>query len=199
METTLSANQVKFIMDLIRSNKSFRKVIMNEAKEIYADIVSFTSNANCSCKKRVGAWIQKNSVKVEEIFQKFKKDENFGEDIPIKELKEESQKQLEKEVKKEIRDTSLEKTKNEGKIKAEGTIKHVSEINNNSEEVIQDNSRFGMKVAGQVVEIEPDPENYKSLIKTSQKEMWIYKGLSMMETYKMEGGEEKTVWLVFFY
>lgn len=199
METTLSANQVKFIMELIRSNKSFRKVIMSEAKEIYADIVSFTSNANCSCKKRVGAWIQKNSVKVEEIFQKFKNDENFEEDIPIKEIKEEAQKQLEKEVKKEIKNTSLEKTKNEGKVKAQGTTKHVSDINTIDEEIDQSNPRFGMKVAGQVIEIEPDPENYKSLIKTSQKEMWIYKGLSMMETYKMEGGEEKTVWLVFFY
>lgn len=188
METKLAANQAKYIMDLFRSDSNFNSAFMKICDEIRADAISFANNPNCNCRKRVGKWIQENSEKVIECFNNFKTEFNFEEEIPEKKLKQAAEKI--------IKEGSLIKTANNGSKKSQGTVKHISE-EDFDEDV--DKSRFGMKVAGEVVELDPDPEAYKSLIATAQKEMWIYKGLSVMETYKLVDGNETTVWLVFFY
>lgn len=187
MNTTFSSNQTKYIMNLIRENNEFQQRFIKISGEIRADVTSFINNPGCSCRKRVGAWIQTHSNEVDALFQTFKEETKFEEEIPEVELR--------PAVEKIKTEGSLTKTETEGKTKAEGTVKHISELANEN----VDKSRFGMKVAGEVVELDADPESYKSLIKTAQKEMWIYKGLSVMETYKLVNGAETTVWLVFFF
>lgn len=190
METKLSANQTKYILDLFRSDENFRNAFMKISGDIRADVVSFSNNPNCNCKKKVGKWIQTNSEQVIECFNQFKEKFDFKDEIPEKKLKPAAEKIL--------KEGSLIKTENDGYKKSQGTVKHIQKEEIEEDEEI-DKSRFGMKVAGEVVELDPNPESYKSLIGTAQKEMWIYKGLSVMETYKLVDGQETTVWLVFFY
>ena len=56
-------------------------------------------------------------------------------------------------------------------------------------------------MAGEVVELEPDPANYKELITHCKANHWRYKGLSVVETEKYDEEKDQTlvVWLVFFY
>lgn len=183
METKLAANQTKYIMDLFRSDENFKVAFMQICDEIKKDAISFAANPNCNCKRRVGKWIQTNSEKVIEVFNAFKEEFKFEGEIPEKQLKPAAEKII--------------KTANQGHKKSEGTVKHIADIVEEADDI--DKSRFGMKVAGEVVELDPDPEAYKALLETAQKEMWIYKGLSVMETYKLVDGTETTVWLVFFY
>lgn len=47
-------------MDLIRTSESFRTDFLKIASSIYADVVSYSQNANCSCKNAVGKFIGGN-------------------------------------------------------------------------------------------------------------------------------------------
>jgi hypothetical protein len=55
-------------------------------------------------------------------------------------------------------------------------------------------------VIGEVVEIEPNPDKYKEMMSIAR-EKWFYNGLNVTETLKTDPttGNEKVVWLVFFY
>lgn len=53
-----------------------------------------------------------------------------------------------------------------------------------------------MKVAGEVYEIDADPNQYKELIELSQSQRWLYRGLTVVEKTNDEG---KKVWMVMFY
>ena len=52
------------------------------------------------------------------------------------------------------------------------------------------------KVAGEVYEIEADPQQYKELIELSHTQRWIYRGINILESTNSEG---KKVWNVFFF
>lgn len=55
-------------------------------------------------------------------------------------------------------------------------------------------------IAGQVVEIFPDPSAYKSFMDHAKKNNWVYRGMNVMETIKQnDDGKEEVVWLLFFY
>lgn len=53
-----------------------------------------------------------------------------------------------------------------------------------------------MKVAGEVYEIDADPNQYKELVELSQSQRWLYRGLTVVEKVNDEG---KKVWMVMFY
>jgi len=53
-----------------------------------------------------------------------------------------------------------------------------------------------LKVAGEVYEIDADPNQFKELIETSQSQRWIFRGLNVLEKINSDG---KKVWMVFFY
>lgn len=53
-----------------------------------------------------------------------------------------------------------------------------------------------LKVAGEVYEIDADPNQFKELIETSQSQRWIFRGLNILEKVNSDG---KKVWMVFFY
>lgn len=53
-----------------------------------------------------------------------------------------------------------------------------------------------MKVAGEVYEIDADPNQYKELIELSQSQRWLYRGLTVVEKINDEG---KKVWMIMFY
>ena len=53
-----------------------------------------------------------------------------------------------------------------------------------------------MKVAGEVYEIDADPNQYKELVELSQSQRWLYRGLTVVEKINDEG---KKVWMVMFY
>lgn len=54
-------------------------------------------------------------------------------------------------------------------------------------------------VIGEVIEILPDPEEYKKVISIAR-EKWFYNGLNILETIKLDNsGIESTVWLLLFY
>jgi len=53
-----------------------------------------------------------------------------------------------------------------------------------------------MKVAGEVYEIDADPNQYKELVELSQSQRWIYRGLTVIEKINDDG---KKVWMVMFY
>ena len=53
-----------------------------------------------------------------------------------------------------------------------------------------------LKVAGEVYEIDADPNQFKELIETSQNQRWIFRGLNVLEKINSDG---KKVWMIFFY
>lgn len=53
-----------------------------------------------------------------------------------------------------------------------------------------------IRVAGEVYEIDADPEQYKELIELSQTNRWIFRGFNILEKINKDG---KKVWTIFFY
>lgn len=145
--------EVGGLVALIRSNVDWKNYLGSKYSQILADVESFYSNPNCSCKQRLRQWGEKNY------------------DIFIKEY----------HYKKE--DFGLPELTPDLEVKAVNELK----------------PQPRKSVIGEVIEIPPDPEEYKQLIKDSQKERWIYRGLSVLETHKKVDGKEEPVWLVFFY
>lgn len=55
-------------------------------------------------------------------------------------------------------------------------------------------------VIGEIVEIRPDPNEYKRIISTAREE-WLYNGINILETIKFDPQtkQESVVWLLLFY
>lgn len=51
-------------MKLIREEESFKEEFLKIAQPIYADVISFVQNPNCTCKNRVGKFIGENRALV---------------------------------------------------------------------------------------------------------------------------------------
>ena len=157
--------ETNIILGLISHDKDFRKGFMQKARDIYADIISFIANPNCTCRKRVVSFIEENKESINTFYEDFIKDKS---DEEINNIIKSIDKP--KEVKKEspsIDKPNPKKEKND--------------------------------VRGEVIEIEPNPFEYKEVIQTAIKEDWVYKGINIVETIKVENEVEKPVWLIFFY
>jgi len=59
-QTQLNKYVYIIAMDLILKEESFRSEFLNIAQPIYADVISFSQNPNCSCKTKVGKFIGAN-------------------------------------------------------------------------------------------------------------------------------------------
>lgn len=178
--------ETNIILGLIRHDKDFRKGFMQKARDIYADIISFIANPNCTCRKRVVAYIEENKESVNTFFEEYKARASSSDFNKLLELiNNEEQKTNTIEVKKE----DLPKNIPESLKKAinEPPIKH------------NDKSVTRNDVRGEVIEIEPNPFEYKDVIETAKKENWFYTGLSVLETIRVENEVEKPVWLIFFF
>jgi hypothetical protein len=57
-------------------------------------------------------------------------------------------------------------------------------------------SAVPLKVAGEVYEIDADPQQYKELMELAQSSRWIFRGLNIVERVNNDG---KKVWSIFFY
>lgn len=68
---TINFNSVpeveKICLKLIRDNQDFRDIFLSRAADIYADVISFVSNPDCSCKNKVINFIHNNFNTVKEI------------------------------------------------------------------------------------------------------------------------------------
>jgi hypothetical protein len=55
-------------------------------------------------------------------------------------------------------------------------------------------------VIGEIVEIRPDPNEYKRIISVAREE-WLYNGINILETVKFDSQtkQESVVWLLLFY
>ena len=84
-------------------------------------------------------------------------------------------------------------------------VKIEQEINNNYKNLLKTNLPPNewhkyKDVIGEIVEISPDPNEYKRIM-TIAREEWLYNGLNILETVKLDPqtSEEKVVWLLLFY
>lgn len=177
----------KVVLGLIRFDKQFRKGFMAKAREIYADIISFVANPNCTCKKRVEEYINNNLPAIDKYYQEW-----FV--LTPKEVSDKLLEQIEEESKvKEVVKPVKEKDVKKGEPLPEEVPKKLKDaIFNKKQENIND-------VRGEVLEIAPDPMAYKEAILTGKKEGWDYTGLTVLETFKEVNGKEQAVWLVMFY
>ena len=158
--------ETNIILGLIRNDKEFRKGFMQKAKDIYADVISFIANPNCTCKKRVVAYIEENKDAIDSYYQEYSNS-----------------------IEPEQLSKTLELIAEDSKQK--NNTKEATKVPNNKQRLND--------VRGEVVEIEPNPFEYKEVIETAKKEKWFYRGLSVTETIKVENEVEKPVWLIFFY
>jgi hypothetical protein len=170
--------ETNIILGLIRHNKDFRKGFMQKARDIYADIISFIANPNCTCRKRIVKYVEENKENVNEYYEEFKQTVK-GEDFEkLIELIKQSEKKNTKEVVIEKKDLP------------DNLKKSLTEPVNRTRRT---------DVRGEVVEISLNPFDYKDVIETGKKENWYYRGLTVVETIRVENEIEKPVWLIFFY
>lgn len=182
---------VNNVLGLIRYDKQFRKGFMAKAKEIYADIISFVSNPNCTCRKRISKYIIDNKGPVDKYYQ------DWIESTP-KDVSEKLLEQIAEEAK-QIQERSIKPPQPEQDLLPESVPTKV-EDNTQPRYNNQHIPRRVLKdVSGDVLEIEPDPMAYKEAILTGRKEGWRYRGLTVLETFKEVDGKEKAVWLIMFY
>jgi hypothetical protein len=70
----------KIVLELL-FNKKFKNEFQAFAPEIYADIESFTSNPNCTCKNKIEIYAIKNKEKTSTFLNNFINDNNINLDL----------------------------------------------------------------------------------------------------------------------
>ncbi len=70
---------VVLALKLIQTNEAFREDFLKIAGSIYADVISFTANSNCSCRGKVVRFIVDNQVVVKNMLSSWESKE--GNDI----------------------------------------------------------------------------------------------------------------------
>jgi len=70
----------KIVLELL-FNKKFKNEFQSFATEIYADIESFTSNPNCTCKNKIEVYVIKNKEKVVPFLNDFINNNNIPLDL----------------------------------------------------------------------------------------------------------------------
>ncbi|MFA5235034.1 MAG: hypothetical protein WC390_11605 [Sulfurimonas sp.] len=63
-QNKLNTYYVIVAMDLIQKEESFRAEFLKVAQPVYADVMSFIANPNCTCKAKVGKFIGGNRALV---------------------------------------------------------------------------------------------------------------------------------------
>lgn len=225
------------IANLIQRSPEFASEMKIKYPDLTADIVSFTLNPDCSCKKKIIKFARRNNEELNEFANTFieeRTDLNINMEAvfknqPIQESRTRKEMDLTPEQVAFLnkRKGIVEQKRAEKKALEQMATKpppappanvEVSEdtkpptqeeINKDVEAIKQNmvNTKAvpvlssTRDIAGEVMEIEPQPAAYKKMLKYINDSKWSFKGLSVLETEKLEEGsdEPKVVWLVFFY
>jgi hypothetical protein len=162
---------IPVFLDNIRTNDKYREEFLAVAQDVKADVVSFQGNPNCGCRRKITEYVDKNKEKIEvkSFFAKWKAiiPELF---VRVNPKKGESVQPTANGV------TTVQVVKEEGEaLPAPRAVKVMT---------------------GHVVEIPATPDEYKTLMEHAKQDMWVYRGLSVMEK---KGADGHSDWLVFFY
>lgn len=172
---------LQVFLDAILKNNDFRQYCLNVFPQARGDIISFSENPNCGCKKRLLEYITHN-VSPSQIEQLLN---DWDEKIPGLNLKKNINNNNEQNV----------LTEEEGK---ENIFK--IEQSNNPDVTITSYKINEIKepkvMIGHIVEIPADPLSYRSFIEMTKMEQWVYRGLTILE--KEKENKEK-VWLIFLF
>lgn len=186
-------------LETIRINDKYREELTAIAPDIKADIVSFTANPNCGCRKRIAEFIKQNQERAD-----------------VKNFIEVWKGQITNLVVLSSPTPGIQTTA------TPSTVVSVQAVNEkpvvSGPQGVQPvgpqrppgmqgppgmqrphgmQGAPGMKpMTGHVVEIPALPAEYKTLIEHAQKERWMYRGVTVMERV---GDDGQKVWLVFFY
>lgn len=164
---------IQTILHLIETNEQFAHTLGARNSKIEADIISFRLNPNCSCKSKIIKYLEDNKEEQEFVLQWIQNSQKASMQQPQVDTQ-----KLE----------SINKMMNE---RARMVLKPT---------LPQPEWSKYKDVVGEVVEIDPNPDKYKEMM-TIAREKWFYNGLNVTETLKTDPttGNEKVVWLVFFY
>lgn len=143
-------------------NEKFAEYIIRSYPDLEADIRSYRSNTNCSCRQKIATYFSEHETKISRSIQLWA--EQTGIPPIISEVK-------------NLDHLNVIKTT----LPAQEWVKYKD-------------------VIGEIVEILPDPTEYKRIISIARSE-WLYNGINILETVKLdsETKKESVVWLLLFY
>jgi hypothetical protein len=179
-------NQPVFL-DTLRTNDKYREEFTAIAPDIKADIVSFQTNPNCGCRRKIQQFLEENksSEPLTKFFDTWKPQVN---NLFIT-----------------VDPNAPATTANPAVTAVAGNQPPQMPTRPITPGMPQMNppqpgqapgSQPQMKpMHGHVVEISAEPAEFKKLIEHSIKDRWIYRSFSVMEKKNAEGQD---VWLVFF-
>lgn len=173
---------IQVFLDALLNNADFRQYCLNMFYQARGDIISFTENPNCSCKKRLIEYISHNvpSNQIDQLLNDW--------DEKISGLN----------LKKNINNNE-ESTNN---VLTNGNTNEFfkAEQSNNPDVTITSYKINEIKepkiMIGHIVEIPADPLSYRSFIEMTKVEQWVYRGLTILEKEKEN---KQKVWLIFLF
>lgn len=141
------------ILLLIRDDKSFREKLSTVAPMIKDKIYTYFSNPNCTCKKNILEWLDKNIPQAIDLITEFKT-------------------QLDTVKKKQIDILNKNQATQQNR-----TIANIpgAPINPQQQSTLPQNIK-----SGETVLIDPSPEAYKQLFDRIRAEKWIFRGLNVL-------------------
>lgn len=144
---------INVFLDLLHRQDQFKEYCLQHFSEIRADIISFTENPNCGCKKRIVDYLNKH-IQSEKVLQVIEKWKNDYPQIVVTES-----------------DINTQQTNFPSTIKQPKVM------------------------VGHIIEIPAHPLEYKKFIEMSNKEQWIFRGISVLEKETEKG----KVWYLFLF
>lgn len=153
----------KVFQEILIKNEKFSEYIINNYPILEADIRSYRSNPNCSCRQKITKYFNEN----------------------------------EEAISQSIRLWAVETLTDLRTIITSPDISHLNVL----KPTLPSHEWSKYKdVIGEIVEIPPDPNEYKKIISVARSE-WLYNGINILETVKFdpETKKESVVWLLLFY
>lgn len=156
---------VPLFLDIIRTNDKYREDFIAAAPDTKADVISFYDNPNCNCRRKIVDYVDKNrdSQPVKDFFAKWKP---------------------------QIANLFIDVNPNLGAV-VKPTNNGVMTVEAVNESAPKSTTTPVKLMAGHVVEIPAEPNEYKNLLEHGSKDKWVYRGLTVLPK------DDK--WLVFFY
>jgi hypothetical protein len=77
IEFQTSSKLSNVVLELIKTNEGFRKILIDASPTIIADIQSAAVNENCSCKNKVSNYIQLNAASIGSLLYRYANDNSI--------------------------------------------------------------------------------------------------------------------------
>ncbi|MCS7317004.1 MAG: hypothetical protein NZZ41_01615 [Candidatus Dojkabacteria bacterium] len=169
---------IQVFLESLLNNLEFRQYCIDNISEARGDIISFTENPNCGCKKRLIEYISHhlNPSKIDKILNDWK------EKIPQLNLE-------------NVKIENSQNTSQNNNQTNENTNNSSTQINITDKKV-KTILREPQIMVGHVVEIPASPQEYRNFIEMTKNEQWIFRGLNILEKTKENG---QKVWLIFLF